>query len=123
MVTDQFSRRLLEEAGVHPDRLVLEWASAAEAPLYVELITQFTNKTKELGPLGEPEGIALERLKVRLGAAKSAASNLKIRTRFGRLTQQLRKENDYSAQLLQGKISEKLDEAILRVMEKHEEPV
>jgi hypothetical protein len=89
----------------------------------VELITKFTNKTKKLGPLGEPEGIALKRLKLRLGAAKSAASSLKLRTRFGRLTQELRKENDYSSQLIQAKISEKLDEAILREMEKHEKHV
>ena len=58
----------MEIAGVKPERLALEWASAAEAPLYVELITQFTNQVKELGPLGEAEGVDPEELKQKLFA-------------------------------------------------------
>lgn len=85
----------------------------------MELITKFTNKIKTLGPLGELEGMPLKRLKLKLAAAKSAASSVKLRTRFGRLTQDLRRENDYSSQLIQAKMSENLDEAILREMEKH----
>jgi len=54
-----------------------------------------------------------------LAAAKAAALSKKLRTRFARLTQDLRQENDYSAQLIETKISEKLDKAILNEMEKH----
>ena len=123
MVTDQFSRRLLNEAGVDPDRLALDWASAAEAPLYVELITKFTKKIKTMGPLGELEGIPLKRLKLKLAVAKSAASSVKLRTRFGRLTQELREKNDYSSRFIQARMSENLDEAILREMEQLEKHV
>ena len=118
IVTEHYSRKLLIEAGVNPDRFVLEWASAAEAPLYVELITKFTREVKALGALGEAEGMPLEELKSRLDAAKSLASNVKLRTRFARLTQDLRKENDYSPQLIEAKMSEKLNKAIQREMEK-----
>jgi F420-non-reducing hydrogenase iron-sulfur subunit len=120
IVTAHFGRRLLKNAGVNPDRFALDWASAAEAPLYVELITKFTDKIKELGPLGKTEGIPLENLKLRLSMAKSIASSVKLRTRFARLTQDLRQGNDYSPQLIETKISEKLDDAILREMEKQE---
>jgi len=71
-----------------------------------------------LGPLGEDEGIPLEELKSKLAAAKSVASNVKVRTRFARLTQDLREENDYSTQFIEAKMSEKLNEAILREMVK-----
>ena len=84
------------EAGVNPGRFVLEWASAAEAPLYVELITKFTQKIKEFGPLGKAEGIPIQELKFRLGAAKAAASGVKLRTRYAKLTQELREINDYT---------------------------
>lgn len=118
MVMEHFSRRLLTEAGVHPDRFALDWASAAEAPLYVELITRFTERVRELGPLGSSEGKPLEEIRSRLKAAASAASSVKLRTQFARLTQEMRKEKDYSAEHIRTRISEKLGDAIAREMGK-----
>jgi hypothetical protein len=102
------------EAGIHPERFVLDWASAAEAPLYVELITKFTNKISTLGALGEAENIPFKELKKNLIAAKSLSTNRKLRTQFGKITQDLRKDKDYSAQFLEAKFSKKLNEAISR---------
>jgi F420-non-reducing hydrogenase iron-sulfur subunit len=119
MVMEHFSRRLLTEAGVHGERFVLDWASAAQAPLYVEIITRFTERIRELGPLGASEGKPLEEIKVKLLAAKSAASNVKLRTQFAKLTRDMRREKDYSPQVLETKVSEKLKDAISREMEKH----
>ena len=96
----------------------MEWASAAEAPLYVKLITQFTKKVKELGPLGEAEGMPLEQLKTKLAAAKAAAASVKLRTQFAKFTKDLRAVNDYSAQSIETKMAEKLNAAIAREMEK-----
>ena len=96
----------------------MDWASAAEAPLYVELITKFTERVKKLGPLGSSDGKSLEEIKAKLVAAKSAASNVKLRTQFAKLTQELRQENDYSSQRIETRMSEKLNDAILREMEK-----
>jgi F420-non-reducing hydrogenase iron-sulfur subunit len=106
--------------GVNPDRFALDWASAAEAPLYVELITKFTNLIKQLGPLGETERISHEKLRSRLSMARSLAANVKLRTRFAKLTRALRQKNDYSAELIETEMSERLDAAILREMEKQE---
>jgi hypothetical protein len=122
MVTAHYSRKLLREAGVDQARFVLDWASAAEAPLYVELITKFTNQVKALGPLGEAEGVPLEELRLKLAAARSAAENVKLRTRFARLTHDLRKDRDYSPQYIESKMSEKLNEAISREMEERRIP-
>ncbi len=108
----------MKEAGIHPDRFSLDWASAAEAPLYVELITQFTKRIKERGPLWGLERLPPKELKLKLIAAKSAASGVKLRTRLARLTQDLRKVKDYSAQIIESLMEEKLNEAILHEMEK-----
>jgi hypothetical protein len=118
MVMEHFSRKLLAEAGVHPDRFALAWASAAQAPLYVELITNFTQRVRDLGPLGTTDGRPLEGIKVKLAAAKSAASSVKLRTQFAKLTQDMRRERDYSRQIIETRISEKLNDAIVREMEK-----
>ena len=45
------ARRLLEFVGVDPDRMHFTWISAAEGKRFADLITEFTNQIKELGPL------------------------------------------------------------------------
>ena len=43
-------RRMLEQFGIEPERLRLEWCSAAEGAKFAQVVTDFTNKLKELGP-------------------------------------------------------------------------
>jgi hypothetical protein len=113
----------MEIAGVKPERLALEWASAAEAPLYVELITKFTNQVKELGPLGEAEGIDPEELKLKLLAARSAVENVKLRTRFAKLAQQLRGGDKLTPDLIEATMAEKVNDAIIREVAKQEKAI
>ena len=42
---------LLESVGINPDRYHLEWVSASEGKRFSEVVTEFVNKVKELGPL------------------------------------------------------------------------
>lgn len=42
---------ILEDAGIDPDRFALKWISSAEASVFAEIITRFTQKIKQLGPL------------------------------------------------------------------------
>ena len=42
---------LIKQLGVDPKRVRLEWVSASEGKRFSELITEFTNQIKELGPL------------------------------------------------------------------------
>jgi F420-non-reducing hydrogenase iron-sulfur subunit len=44
-------RNLLSYAGIHPDRLRLDWASAAEGARLAEIVTEFTERIQELGKL------------------------------------------------------------------------
>jgi coenzyme F420-reducing hydrogenase delta subunit len=43
--------RILERVGIDPDRLLLDWVSAAEGQRFGEVITKFTERIRELGPL------------------------------------------------------------------------
>lgn len=43
-------RNLLAFTGIDPERLRVEWVSSAEAPKFVQVITEFSNKIKALGP-------------------------------------------------------------------------
>jgi F420-non-reducing hydrogenase iron-sulfur subunit len=44
------TRRLLAQFGMDQERLKLEWVSAAEGARFAQVVTDFTNRIKELGP-------------------------------------------------------------------------
>jgi F420-non-reducing hydrogenase iron-sulfur subunit len=113
----------MEVSGLKPERLALDWASAAEAPLFVELITRFTNQVKELGPLGEAEGIPIEALNLKLLAARSAMKSVKLRTRFARLAQDLRDGDNHTPEVIEAKMADKVNDAIVREIQKQEKAI
>ena len=43
-------KRLLSQLGVSPQRLRLEWVSAAEGQAFAQVVTDFIGRVKELGP-------------------------------------------------------------------------
>ena len=103
---------VLEGIGVNPERFSLQWASAAEAPRFVKLITEFTGKIKELGPLGQAEGIEPDEMKARLDKALAAVSSRKVRMVFGNTTKSIRKEGIFTQEYISAVIGEKLNKAI-----------
>lgn len=107
-----FVRKILAKIGIDSDRFVLKWASAAEGPRFVRLITDFTAKIKSLGPLGDSEGANKDELQIKLFAARNALEKTKLRTGFGKLTKEFRKEGDYSGQIIKDKVNEKLTKSI-----------
>jgi len=113
----------MEVVGVKPERLTLDWASAAEAPLFVELITRFTDQIKQLGALGTAEGMAREELKLKLSAARFAVESVKLRTRFAKLAQDLREGNGYAPDVIEAKMAEKVNDAIMREIAKQEKAI
>ena len=103
---------VLKEIGLNPDRFSLQWASAAEAPRFVKLITEFTSNIKKLGPLGESEGIGPEELQARLGNGLAAVSSKKVRMVYGNTAKTIRKEGIFTQEYISGVIEEKLSKAI-----------
>jgi len=43
-------KKVLEVIGIEPERLRLEWVSAAEGAIFAEVMKEFTQQIKELGP-------------------------------------------------------------------------
>jgi len=117
MVTAHVIQNILTRVGIRLERFALDWASAAEAPLFVDLITKFTKQVKELGPLGAAEGIATEELLHNISAAKSAVQSIKLRTRLGSLSKDLRLLNDYTPEIIEAKMAEKVNNAIMHEFE------
>lgn len=104
--------KVLKGIGIKEERFSLQWASSAEAPRFVKLITEFTNQVKELGPLGEAEGIEPEEIKKRLDAALGAVSDRKVRMFFGNATKSIRKEGIFTQEYISSVIDEKLTKTV-----------
>lgn len=45
-----FIRQLLEFYGVEPERLDLKWVSSAEGPRFAQVVTNFVDKVRGMGP-------------------------------------------------------------------------
>jgi F420-non-reducing hydrogenase iron-sulfur subunit len=56
-----FLEELLRFAGYDPERLRLEWISAAEGPRFAEVVRDFTTRIKSLGPAPSLEAVPLVR--------------------------------------------------------------
>jgi len=75
-------KRLLELAGVNPDRLILDWVSAGEGERFATLVRDFTERIKALGPFGLAQD--REELQGRLAAAQRVVESEQIRWVMGR---------------------------------------
>jgi len=71
-------KKLLAHIGVNPERLRLEWVSAAEGTRFAEVMNDFSKNLKALGPLGKGEGIDDSGLKFKLEAVKNLIPYIKL---------------------------------------------
>ncbi len=113
MVVAETARQVLEECGVEPGRFSLEWASAAEAPRFVELVTTFVNKIKGFGPLGSGEGEApFEIMRERLESGCAALNSTKVRTALGNVAKSLKKSGEYDPDKIREAVAGKVRPAV-----------
>jgi F420-non-reducing hydrogenase iron-sulfur subunit len=45
----------LNYVGIHPDRVHLDWVSASEAARFADIVQEFTDQVRALGPLETKE--------------------------------------------------------------------
>ncbi|RWX50349.1 Methyl-viologen-reducing hydrogenase, delta subunit [Candidatus Electrothrix marina] len=116
MGVDALVRKVLEDVGIRKERYDLQWASAAEAPRFVQLITGFTERMKELGPLGEAEGLSQEEIKAKLEKALAVVSDQKVRVSFGNAAKAVRKDAvwtpEHIDEVVTTKMAKTLDKAL-----------
>ena len=62
------AKKLLEHMGLNPERLRIEFMSGSESNLFVDGVNGFVKQVKELGPIGQGEGMDKKALKSKLEA-------------------------------------------------------
>jgi F420-non-reducing hydrogenase iron-sulfur subunit len=71
-------KKLLEQIGVSPERLRVEWIAASEGTRFAEVMSNFTDTLRELGPIGDGEGIEPDSLRLKLGAVNQLVPFMKL---------------------------------------------
>jgi len=105
-------KKLLALTGLGADRLKLEWVSASEGQRFAQLVTEFTEQIKKLGPSPvsgkHPDQEVLENLE----AARNAASDFELRLLVGRERELTEKGNVYHEKISEQEFGALLDEAV-----------
>ena len=71
-------RKLLLMIGLSPDRLKLEWIAASEGSRFAEVMNEFAERLRELGPLGRDGTIDAATVKFRIRALNRLVPYLKL---------------------------------------------
>jgi NADH-quinone oxidoreductase subunit E len=71
-------KKTLQLTGINPDRLRIEWVSASEGIRFAEVVSNFTARLKELGPLGAGEAKDGDELRFKLETVRDLVPQLKL---------------------------------------------
>jgi F420-non-reducing hydrogenase iron-sulfur subunit len=71
-------RKIMEQIGLNPDRLRIEFMSSGEGILFAQAVNDFVKTVTELGPLGKGEGIDGKGLALKLEAATKLVPYIKL---------------------------------------------
>ena len=104
-------RKIMDTIGLNPERLRIEFMSGAEGNLLAEVTNDFTNKVKELGPLGKSEGIDENELKIKLEAVSKLVPYIKLVERE-RLRVPVKSEEEYNKFFTSDEVNRLFDELI-----------
>lgn len=71
-------KKIMEHIGMNPERLRIEFMSGADGILLAEVVNDFTDKIKALGPLGKSEGVDKKGLTIKLDAARKLVPYIRL---------------------------------------------
>jgi len=105
-------QKLLRHIGLDPERLRLEWISAAEGSRFAEVMSAFAARLRELGPLGREKELDQAVVAFRLRALTQLVPFLKLVERE-KLRVPSRSEEAYNEFFNSGEVNRLFDELIV----------
>jgi coenzyme F420-reducing hydrogenase delta subunit/Fe-S-cluster-containing hydrogenase component 2 len=96
-------RKIMEHIGLNPERLSIKFMSSGEGILFSEVVDDFCNNVKALGPIGHGEGIEEDELKSKLEEVRKLIPYIKIVKRK-KLESRLESEEEYDGIFTSGEI-------------------
>jgi coenzyme F420-reducing hydrogenase delta subunit len=106
------TKRLAEKAGLEPGRLRLEWISASEGQRFAQLVKEFTDQVRALGPSPLSGNKIDPDLLLNMRAAKTAAEDSRLRALVGKEEKLVSEGNVYGEPFTQGEFDDVMAEAV-----------
>lgn len=72
------AKKIMERIGMNPERLNISFMSSGEGNVYAEVMTEFGKTVKEMGPLGDGEGLDKDILKAKIQEVRKLVPYIKI---------------------------------------------
>ena len=101
-------QKLLQDAGIEPERVRLEWVSASEGEKFSKVVTEFTEQIKKLGPSKVKKD---QVLKSKVAAADGASETFRLRALVGKELGLEKQGNVYGMKLDQAEFEKLIDQA------------
>ena len=105
------AKRILAHIGIDPQRLQIEFMSGGEGNLFTDVVDRFVKQVKDLGPLGEVEGLDETELAVKLAEVDRLVPYIKIE-KHAKLTTRLESESQYGDYFTGEEITQLFDEVV-----------
>jgi coenzyme F420-reducing hydrogenase delta subunit/ferredoxin len=104
-------KRIMRHIGIYPERLKIAFMSSADGNFFAETMNAFGAKLKELGPLGEAEGLDQEELKSKLEEITKLVPYIKL-SKFEKLASRLENPEEYDQLFTQEEIERLFNEVV-----------
>jgi coenzyme F420-reducing hydrogenase delta subunit len=101
------TRKLFEMAGIGSERILLDWVSAGEGERFAQIVRQFVEKMRQLGPFAPDR-----EMREKLHAIQASLNGEKLRWMVGKGPELLEKENVYGERLPREKVEGAIEETI-----------
>jgi coenzyme F420-reducing hydrogenase delta subunit len=103
-------KKLLTLTGLEPERLRLDWVSASEGQRFAQIVSEFTEQVRELGPSSVSGKTPNRKILENLVAARNAAADFRLRVLVGRERELTEKCNVYDEKMSQEEFDSLLSE-------------
>jgi hypothetical protein len=109
-------KKIMEDAGLEPERLRLEWVSASEGEKFSKVVTEFTDQVRKLGPSKVKKD---KTAKTKIAAAEEASETFRLRALVGKELGLEKTGNVYGNKLDQAELEKLIDQATQEEFERY----
>ena len=95
----EIAKELLRIVDVVPERLYVDWVSAAEGQQFAQIVADFTDQLMKIGPLGKAKTENEDRIRDNLGAAIGTLASDRIRWLIGEREALVEQDNVYGERM------------------------
>jgi len=105
------SKRIMAHIGVNPERLRIDFMLSGEGMLFTDVVDEFTQQVKEMGPLGQNDGKDKGEIQANLEEVRKLIPYIKLAKRE-KLASRLENENEYQGLFSLDEIEELLSDVV-----------